>query len=185
MSKKVLILMGSPRKKGNTALLCEEFARGALETGNKVEQILIREHNINGCVACGACRKNGGICIQQDEMQRIYELIEEADAIVLGSPIYYYTWSSQMKTVLDRFYAKSPSLQNKTFYLISACHAGEEKYTETMLDTFRKFHGCFRAGGNKEGGYVFGLGTGEPGDIIGNPAMEKAYEMGKNVDAVN
>lgn len=86
-----------------------------------------------------------------------------------------------MKTVLDRFYAKSLLLQNKTFYLISACHAGEEKYTETMLDTFRKFHMCFRAGGNKEGGYVFGLGAGAPGDVKASLAMQKAYEMGKNV----
>ena len=182
MNKKVLILMGSPRKKGNTELLCEEFARGAREAGNEVEMILIRDHNIHGCVACDACRKNGGTCVQQDDMQKIYELVDAADAIVLGSPIYYYTWSSQMKTVLDRFYAKSPLLQNKTFYLISACHAGEAKYTETMLDTFRKFHVCFRAGGNQEGGYVFGLGTGAPGDVIGNPAMQEAYEMGKGIE---
>lgn len=181
MSKKVLILMGSPRKNGNTQILCEEFARGAREAGNEVELVLIREKNIHGCVACGACRSNGGTCVQQDDMQPVYASIEAADAIVLGSPIYYYTWSSQMKTVLDRFYAKSPLLQNKTFYLISACHAGEEKYTETMLDTFRKFHMCFRAGGNKEGGYVFGLGAGAPGDVKESPAMQKAYEMGKNV----
>lgn len=181
MDKKVLILMGSPRKMGNTHLLCEEFAKGAREAGNEVEQIIIRNQNINGCIACNACRKNGGTCVQQDDMQKVYELIEAADAIVLGSPIYYYTWSSQMKTVLDRFYSKSPLLQNKTFYLLSACHAGEEKYTETMLDTFRKFHGCFRAGGNKEGGYVFGLGSGEPGDVKDSPAMQKAYEMGRTV----
>ncbi len=181
MSKKVLILMGSPRKMGNTEILCGEFARGAKEAGHEVDTILIREKDINGCVACGACRRNGGTCIQQDDMQEIYGLIEAADAIVLGSPIYYYTWSSQMKTVLDRFYAKSPHLQNKTFYLVSACHAGEEKYTETMLDTFRKFHCCFRAGGNGEGGYVFGLGAGDPGDVKDSPAMQKAYEMGKAV----
>ena len=181
MSKKVLILMGSPRKQGNTELLCEEFARGAREAGHEGEMVLIRDKNINGCVACGACRSNGGTCVQQDDMQPVYEQIEAADAIVLGSPIYYYTWSSQMKTVLDRFYAKSPHLQNKTFYLISACHAGEEKYTETMLDTFRKFHGCFRAGGNQEGGFVFGLGAGAAGDVKSSPAMQQAYEMGKAV----
>ena len=179
MSKKVLILMGSPRKQGNTELLCEELARGAREAGHEVEMVLIRDKNINGCVDCGACRSNGGTCVQQDDMQPVYEQIGAADAIVLGSPIYYYTWSSQMKTVLDRFYAKSPHLQNKTFYLISACHAGEEKYTETMLDTFRKFHGCFRAGGNQEGGFVFGLGAGAAGDVKTSPAMQQAYEMGK------
>jgi len=181
MGKKVLILMGSPRKNGNTEILCEEFARGASEAGHEVEHIMIRDKDINGCVACGACRRNGGTCIQQDDMQPIYELIEAADAIVLGTPIYYYTWSGQMKTVLDRFYAKSPHLQNKTFYLISACGAGEEKYTETMLDTFRKFHVCFRAGGHTEGGSVFGLGSREAGDVRGSDAMKKAYEMGRNV----
>lgn len=181
MSKRVLILMGSPRIKGNTELLCDEFARGASEAGHRVDTILIRDKDIHGCMACGACRKNGGTCVQKDDMQPIYELIEAADAIVLGSPIYYYTWSSQMKTVLDRFYAKSPHLQNKAFYLLSACAAGEDKYTETMLDTFRKFHVCFRAGGNREGGYVFGIGSAAAGDVKGSPAMAKAYEMGRSV----
>ena len=108
MSKRVLILMGSPRKNGNTQILCDAFARGAEEAGNVVEQVVIRDKDINGCVACGACRRNGGTCIQQDDMQEVYRQIEAADAIVLGSPIYYYTWSGQMKTVLDLLVHRIP-----------------------------------------------------------------------------
>lgn len=178
---KVLILMGSPRKKGNTKILCDEFARGAEEAGHDVETVVIRDLDIGGCLGCSACQRNGGECVQKDDMRGVYGKVEEADAIVLGSCIYYYTWTSQMKAVLDRFYPVTGTLRDKTFYLISACAAGEEAYTETMLDTFEKFVGCFRAGGNAVGGHVFGMGTVNPGDVEGSPAMQRAYEMGKSV----
>jgi multimeric flavodoxin WrbA len=178
---KVLILMGSPRPSGNTALLCSEFTKGAEEAGNEVETAEVAKLDINGCLGCCACQANGGSCIQKDDMQEVYEKIQQADVIAIASPIYFYTWTAQTKKVLDRMFAKMMSLQNKKFYLISACGSEEEQYTETMLDTFRKFHECFAAGGNSEGGYVFGLGSMAPGDVKGTPALEKAYDMGKSI----
>lgn len=179
MSKRVLVLVGSPRKHGNTDRLADEFIRGAQEAGHQVEKIYLKDRKINGCLGCGACQRNGGSCVQKDDMGDIYEKWLAADAVVLASPVYFYTWSAQMKAVLDRTFAIEQQVKDTTFYLISAAAAPTEDYMSLMLESFRKYVGCFRSGGNKEGGYMFGLGTNAPGDVAGSDAMTKAYEMGR------
>ncbi len=179
MSKNVLVLMGSPRKRGNTDRLADEFIRGAQEVGHQVEKIDLKDRKVNGCLGCGACQRNGGSCVQKDDMVEIYEKWLAADVVVLASPVYFYTWSAQMKAALDRTFAIEQAVKDTTFYLISAAAAPTEDYMGLMLESFRKYVLCFRAGGNQEGGYVFGLGTNAPGDVAGSDAMTKAYEMGR------
>ena len=111
-------------------------------------------------------------------MQEIYEKWLAADAVVLASPVYFYTWSAQMKTVLDRTFAIEKDVKDTKFYLLSAGAAPTEDYMKLMIESFRSYIGCFRAGGNEEGGYVFGLSTNAPGDVTGTGAMEKAYRLG-------
>lgn len=181
MEKKVLVLAGSSRKRGNTDCLADEFIRGAQENGCAVEKIYLKDKDIRDCLGCCACRKNGGTCVQKDDMPEIYEKIRKADAIVFASPVYFYTWNSLMKRTLDRMIAIEADITNKTFYLLSAGQAPEEKYMQTMIDSYHQFIGCFRAGGNQDGGYIFGLGTDRPGDVKGTAAMERSYRMGKTV----
>ena len=180
MSKNVLILMGSPRKKGNTSILCDEFARGAEEAGNQVEKINVIEKHINGCLGCNGCQRNGGTCVQKDDMQEIYQRILAADVVVLASPIYYYTWTSQLKAVIDRTYAMLSTMHNKTFYLISTCMSPDESWCKVMLDSFQTYLDCYDET-VVEGGYVFGFETGAPGDVRKSDAMQRAYEIGKEV----
>lgn len=181
MSKRVLVLVGSPRKHGNTDRLADEFIRGAQEACHQVEKICLKDRKINGCLGCGACRRNGGSCVQKDDMGDIYKKWLAADAVALASPVYFYTWTSQMKAVLDRTFAIERKVKDITFYLISAAAAPTEDYMSLMLESFRKYVGCFRSGVSKEGGYVFGLDTNAPGDVIGSNAMIKAHEMGRSL----
>jgi multimeric flavodoxin WrbA len=176
MGKKILALSGSPRRGGNTDALCGEFIRGAEAVGCEVEKIFVCDKKVNGCLGCFACQKNSGVCVQKDGMGEIYAKMIEASAIVLAAPVYFYTFNAQMKTVLDRTIALHKALRGKTAYLISAGQAPEEKYMTTMIDSFRKYIGCFE--NVREGGIVFGYGVSDMGDIKGNPAMEQAYEMG-------
>lgn len=178
MSKKVLILSGSPRKHGNSDRLAGEFMRGAKGAGHEVEKIYIKDKKINGCIGCCACQKNGGKCVQKDDMQDIYCKWLAADVIALASPVYFYSWTSQIKAVIDRTFAIERQVENKKFYLICSASAPSEEYMQVILASFRKYIGCFRAGGNAEGGYVFGLNTNAPGDVDGSEAMKKAYDMG-------
>lgn len=181
MSKKVLVLMGSPRKHGNCDRLSDEFIRGAEESGCQTEKIYLKEKNIKDCLGCCACQKNGGVCVQKDDMQEVFEKMKETDVIAFASPVYFYTWNALMKRAIDRTIAVEASLTNKTFYLISAGQAPAEQYMATMIDSFRKYMGCFRGEGNREGGYVFGYGTDKPGDVEGTEAMDLAYKMGLSV----
>ena len=178
---KVLILMGSPRKHGNTAKLAAEFAKGARESGAEVTEITLKDKSFGDCLGCCACQNNGGRCVQKDDMQEIYAAMQENDVIVLASPVYFYTWTSLMKRAIDRTFAVEPFLQNKTFYMLSTGAAPEEKYMKTMIDSFQLYVSCFCAGGNKIGGYLFGYNTREPNDISEMPVLEDAYKLGKSV----
>ena len=178
---KVLILEGSARKNGNTVRLAAEFANGATESGHTVTEIFLKNKTFGDCLGCGACQRNGGQCVQKDDMQEIYTALQENDVIVLASPVYFYTWTSLMKRMIDRTYAVEPYLQNKSFYLISTGAAPEEAYMKTMLDSFELYVSCFRAGGNEIGGYLFGCGTNAPDDVVKLPVMEQAYALGKSL----
>jgi multimeric flavodoxin WrbA len=179
MPKKAIILIGSPRKGGNTDRLCDEFIRGARESGHIAHKVYLKDKTIGHCLGCFACRAGDGGCVQNDDMGEVYEGMKAADVIVYASPVYFYTWTSLMKTVVDRTVAIERALQNKTFYLISAGAAPDEQYMEMMLESFRKYIGCFRAGGNHEGGYVFGLGADKPGDVAGTPRNGTRLFAGK------
>ena len=101
MSKKVLILSASPRKGGNSDLLCDQFAKGAEEAGHQVEKIRVQERSIAPCMACYACR-NSGVCVQKDDMAAILEKMVQADVLVLATPVYFYSMDGQLKTLIDR-----------------------------------------------------------------------------------
>lgn len=181
MSKQILVIKGSPRKNGNTAAMADAFTKGAAESGNTVTEVVLRDKTIGDCFGCGACQRNGGTCVQKDDMTEIYDAMKKADVIVLASPVYFYTWTSLMKRMIDRTFAVLPVLTNKKFYLLSAGAAPEEAYMQTMIDSFRQYVACFGAGGNEEGGILFAYGTNEPSDVQTMPVLQEAYRLGKNI----
>ena len=102
----ILVLNGSPRPNGNTKAMVEAFAEGARENGNTVNIVDVCKLHIAGCLACEYCHTKGeGHCIQQDDMQEVYPLLEEAEMIVLASPIYYHNFTGQLQCAINRIYA--------------------------------------------------------------------------------
>ena len=181
MKKEVLLIKGSPRKHGNTATMADAFAKGAEESGHTVTQVWLREKQIGDCLGCGVCQGNGGNCVQKDDMIPLYEKMKAADVIVFASPVYFYTWTSLMKRVIDRTFAVDMILQNKTFYLLSAGAATDGSYMQTMTDSFRQYVGCFPAGGNEVGGILYAYGTNAPDDARKMPVLEEARQLGKSL----
>ena len=98
---KVLILLGSPRKNGNTELLLKKIMQGIEQAHCSWELIRLPELDIHPCIGCGTCEKEG-ICIFKDDMQNLYERISQADRIIIGSPIYFYNVTAQTKAFIDR-----------------------------------------------------------------------------------
>lgn len=102
----ILVLNGSPRANGNTAKMIAAFRDGAQSAGNTVTVFAVCRKDIHGCMACEYCHTKGnGQCMQKDDMQEIYDVLNDADMLVLASPIYYHGISGQLKCVIDRFYA--------------------------------------------------------------------------------
>ena len=179
MSKKVLVLSASPRKGGNSDLLCDQFMLGVKEADNQAEKNFLRDKKINYCVACDACRGNGGSCVQKDDMAEVLDKMISADVIVMATPVYFYTMDAQMKTLIDRTVARYTEIRNKDFYFIVTAADGRKQAMERTLEGFRGFTSCLS--GAKEKGIVYGTGAWNKGDIKGSQAMKQAYEMGKNV----
>ena len=96
---KILLMNGSPRKGGNSEVLCEQFAKGATEAGHEAEKIDLYKQKISPCVACYGCRKTQ-TCVIKDDMQTVLEKMIAADVIVLSSPVYFYSLSGQLKVCL-------------------------------------------------------------------------------------
>lgn len=178
MAKKVLILSGSPRKNGNSDLLCNEFMKGALEAGHEVEKIRVQEKKIGYCMACYACREHG-ICAIKDDMAELLQKMIDCDVMVLSSPVYFYSIDAQLKAVIDRSVARWTEVKNKEFYYIVTAADGEKEAAETTINCFRGYADC--VDGAKEMGIIYGMGAYEKGEVIGTKAMIDAYEMGKQV----
>ncbi len=179
MARKVVILSASPRKGGNSDLLCDQFMRGAVEAGHQVEKICLRDKRIGHCTACGACQGNGGTCVQKDDMTGILDAMIRADVIVMATPVYFYTMNGQMKTLIDRTYVRYTGISGKEFCFIMTAAVGRKGLLQRTLEGFRGFTSCL--GGAREKGVIYGTGAWNIGDIKGSPAMAQAYEMGKGV----
>ncbi|MCE5228446.1 flavodoxin family protein [bacterium] len=176
MSKKVLVISSSPRKGGNSDLLCDQFIKGAAEAGHEAEKIYFKDKKIGYCTGCGACF-NGKKCSQKDDMAEVLEKMIAADAIVMATPVYFYTMCGQMKTLIDRTCARYAEISNKDFYFIMTAAVSSKPALERTLEGFRGFTSCLT--GAKEKGIIYGVGAWKVGDIKTSPAMKQAYEMGK------
>jgi len=174
--KKVLVLSSSPRKGGNSDLLCDQFILGAQESGHDTEKISFKDKNINYCTGCGTCF-NKKRCSQKDDMTEILEKMIAADVIVMATPVYFYTMCGQMKTLIDRTCARYTEVSNKEFYFIVTAAVKSKPAMERTLEEFRGFTSCLQ--GAKEKGIIYGTGAWNIGDIKNSEAMKHAYEMGK------
>ena len=179
MSKNVLIISSSPRKNGNSEALAAEFARGAQEAGNKVETVYLREKRYGFCKGCFACLKLGH-CVINDDAVGIVAKMHDADVLVFVTPVYYYSVSGQLKTMLDR---ANPIFDTdyrftKAYLLATAAEdepetvEGTEKVVQGWVDCFERCELMPT---------VFAGGVSDAGDIAGHPALKTAYQTGKEV----
>lgn len=178
MAKKVLILSGSPRKGGNSDLLCDEFMKGAVSAGHEVEKIRVQEKKVACCIACYACR-NTGKCAIKDDMAEIMQKMIDCDVMVLASPVYFYSIDAQLKAVIDRSVCRWTEVKNKEMYYIMTAADEEKSSMDTTLACFRGYADCVE--GAVEKGILYGTGVYQAGEVKDKKYMQEAYEMGKNV----
>ena len=175
---KVLIISSSPRKDGNSEVLCDRFAKGASEAGHKVEILTLRDKRIAPCKACYACMESH-TCAIKDDMEAIFPKLVEADTVVLASPVYFYSVSAQMKAMIDRCLVGHKSIAGKKFYFIVTAADPQHEAVEGTLSAFRGFIRCLPDA--QEKGVIYGTGTWDKGDVYRHPSYEQAYKMGKEI----
>jgi len=157
MTKKVLILSSSPRRGGNSDTLCDEFVRGAIESGNEAEKVFLRDKTIHYCTGCSTCSLHGKPCPQKDDAAEIIEKMVATNVIVMATPVYFYTMSAQMKTLIDRCCGLYTKMKNKEFYFIVTAAEDDRKLMERTVDTFQGFLNCLENPTIK--GVVYGTGV--------------------------
>ncbi|OGV51119.1 MAG: NADPH-dependent FMN reductase [Lentisphaerae bacterium GWF2_52_8] len=177
MSKKILIISSSPRKGGNSDILCDQFMQGAQEAGKSAEKIYVKDKKINFCTGCGACQTNKGKCSQRDDMEEILEKMVAADVIVLATPVYFYSICAQLKVLIDRVCPRYTELTNKKAYLIATAADSSKSALDGTIAGFRGFLDCLT--NVEESGIISGTSLYEFGAAKGKPIMKLAYDMGK------
>lgn len=176
--KKVIIISSTPRRGGNSEILANEFARGAIDAGNRVETINLRDYHLNYCVACYSCTVSGK-CIIGDGMNEIAEKLIDADVIVFATPVYFYSMSGQLKVFIDRLMPTYTKIKSDIYMIATQW----DEDVKIMENTFESIRGCTRDcfENCQEKGVLYGVGLSEKGSAVKNiEYMKKAYEMGKN-----
>ena len=136
---KVLGLVGSPRKMGNTDLLVEQLLEGARTKGYETEKLYLYDCTISLCTDCRSCKKGDYVCYVHDEMQQIYPLMAGADVIVFGTPVYWYGPSAKMKMLIDRMrpFVENKKLVGKRAVVVSPSAEGSAA-SDPLLEMFRR-----------------------------------------------
>jgi len=184
MTKKILILKGSPRERGNSAALAERAAAGALEAGAQVESVYLHGLDIRACDGCDLCIEQGQYCVIEDDMQSLYPKLLEADALLLASPIYWFTYSAQLKLCIDRWYGlwnfKNDLFRGKPIGIILT-YGDSDLYTSGGINAIHTFETMFRFLQAPIVGMVYGTAN-VPGDVEKQPElMEQAYQLGQRL----
>jgi multimeric flavodoxin WrbA len=185
--KYVVAFLGSPRKKGNSAVLAKQIIYGVKSVGAKVETVYLNGLDIKPCQGCYACKKkNSTGCAVDDDMQSLYPKLVESDAWVIASPVYWFNMSAQTKIFMDRCFAlwnddpeRNPIYRKRI--AIAMSYGDSDPFSSGCVNALRSFQDAYRYAGAIIVGMVYGSAE-KPGEIASNAAlMAEAEELGKKL----
>jgi multimeric flavodoxin WrbA len=176
---KILALIGSPRRNGNTDTLVEHVLHGSKTKGHTSKKLYLYDYEISPCIDCRNCKKGKMVCPINDGMQKIYPKMETADLIIFGTPLYWYGPTGKMKLLIDRMrpYIANKKLKGKKALVVTPSEEGA-KACSPLLEMFRK---SFDYLGMEFAGKLF-VEAYENGEIGGNDReLENAYNLGSSL----
>jgi multimeric flavodoxin WrbA len=183
MSPKITTLLGSPRRNGNSETLALSFADGAAEAGLKTHSIWINGLKIGGCLDCRRCWSNGTHCFLKDDMRDVYASLDDSDVIVFATPLYFYSWSSQIKPVWDRLLPYfSPNAKISLSGRKAVLLATAEDEAPAFGGLSKSFELACNFAELKIAGEVMVPGVREAGDVSQKQEwLNRAFELGKSL----
>ena len=177
---RIVVLVGSMRKGGNTDLLAQAFTEGARKN-NTVEIVSVADYKVNPCIGCNSCfTREGNQCFQKDDMVKIYEKLKIADIAVIASPVYFYGISAELKAIIDRLHTPMRNefpIKKLALLLVGAATLPElfdaiKLQYQLVLNFFHL----------KDAGMVLVKGVKDIGDIKKTKSLEEAYNLGVSIN---
>lgn len=176
---RIVVLVGSMRKGGNTDLLAQSFAEGA-SRNNIVEIVSVANYKVNPCVGCNSCfSREGNQCFQNDDMYKIYEKLKIADMVVIASPVYFYGISAELKAIVDRLHTPMRNeFQIKKLALLLVGAATLPELFDAIKLQYQLVLNFFHL---EDAGMVLVKGVKDIGDIKKTQAIKEAYNLGSSI----
>jgi len=180
-SKKVFVVSSTPRKDGNSDVLCDAFIKGAAEAGHTVDRVNLRDIDLKFCIGCFACQKSKEhLCVLKDGVNELLPKMQEADVLVFATPVYFYDMAGQLKTFIDRLNALFPRKNKFTdIYLLAAAADTANTAMDGTIKGVTGFVECFE--GTNLKAVVSALGVTGIGDVTKTAYMDEAYNLGKGI----
>lgn len=179
--KNILVLTGSPRKNGNSDLLADAFISGAKEAGHELHLFAAGRKKIRGCMACQTCFSKGAACSFKDDFNEVAPFIEKADMIVFASPLYFYSFSTQIKSTIDKMYSffigKRP-LKIKECMLLGCGETNEIKDFDGMVRSYELIADFMKW---EDKGQIIVPNVNHKGDILQTDGLAKAKILGLSI----
>ena len=176
---KIVVLVGSVRRNGNTELLAKAFADGAGKQ-HEVEIISAVDYRIHPCTGCNSCyTREGNTCIQDDDMTEIYDRLAQADTVVVASPVYFYGVSAQMKALIDRLH--TPMRNRFRIRRLGLILVGAATIPDLFDPILMQYRMILRFFGLEDIGTVLVSGAKEKGDVLTGDGIKRAFEMGSRL----
>ncbi len=185
--KRIVIIKGSPRRRGNSSTLANSLIRGAEENCVQVEEFFLQNLDIKPCNACNACIKQPEKkCIIDDDMQKIYEALRSADALVIASPTYWFNISAQTKLFIDRLYGlvePDKNIMRSKKIGIILTYGDSNEISSGAIHAINSYKDMFRYIGSEIAGIVHGSAS-AAGEIKKNQdLLNEAYELGQELSS--
>lgn len=176
---KIVVLVGSMRKGGNTDLLAKSFVDGASKN-NEVEIVSVADYNVKPCIGCNSCfTREDNKCFQNDAMTSIYDKLITTDILVIASPVYFYGISAELKAIIDRLHTP---MRNKFHIKKLALLLVGAAELPNLFDAIKLQYQMVIDYFNLENaGMILVRGVKEKGDITGNIALREAYDLGMSI----
>ena len=175
----ILAINGSPRSGGNTEIFLDAMLAGAKEAGATISSVKLRTLDVSPCRACDACKRTGK-CIQNDDMQDLLSKMEKSDVWILGTPVYWWGPTAQLKAFIDRWYGINRDVfKNRRFALVIPLGSSNPSTAQHVLGMFEDISAYL---GMKEIGTLLAPGVYERGEAKERPdLLEEAKRLGKSI----
>ena len=192
--KKVIGIAGSPRRNGNSERALDSVLKGVEMAGNRIERIVVRDINVSPCNSCGGCHVNG-MCVIDDDMQKMYPKFIEADGIIVASPLYFMGVSAQLKAFIDRFQSfwsrkyllnqpiRDGGIVSRGYFIATAARSGNDELFIGAIKTIKAF---FHVSDTKYIGDLLFSGLEEKDALINTrpELLQQAFTIGKQFFSV-